>query len=93
LQRVIQQNDGQTPCKNDETPCNSIIRPLQKILDHLPILIFFDSFRYSLAGEFSMDVDLARVIRIPGDWGGVRAACLQKFTGISLLEGLSGKYH
>jgi hypothetical protein len=35
----------------------------------LPILIFFDSFRYSLAGEFSMDVDLARVIRISGDWG------------------------
>ncbi|MHC4149910.1 MAG: glycosyl transferase, partial [Planctomycetota bacterium] len=26
-------------------------------------------FRYILAGEFSMDVDLARVNRIPGDWG------------------------
>lgn len=46
-----------------------LIRSLQKILGHLPILIFFDSFRYLLAGEFSMDVDLARVNRIPGDWG------------------------
>jgi glucosyl-3-phosphoglycerate synthase len=46
-----------------------LIRSLQKILGHLPILIFFDSFRYPLAGEFSMDVDLAKVIRIPGDWG------------------------
>jgi glucosyl-3-phosphoglycerate synthase len=46
-----------------------LIRSLQRILGHLPILIFFDSFRYPLAGEFSMDVDLARVNRIPGDWG------------------------
>ncbi len=46
-----------------------IIRSLQKILGYLPILVFFDSFRYPLAGEFSMDVDLARVNRIPGDWG------------------------
>lgn len=46
-----------------------LIRSLQKILGHLPILLFFDSFRYPLAGEFSMDVDLARVNRIPGDWG------------------------
>jgi glucosyl-3-phosphoglycerate synthase len=46
-----------------------LIRSLQKILGHLPLLVFFDSFRYILAGEFSMDVDLARVNRIPGDWG------------------------
>ncbi|BCB95432.1 glycosyl transferase [Dissulfurispira thermophila] len=46
-----------------------LIRSLQKILGYLPILVFFDSFRYPLAGEFSMDVDMARVIRIPGDWG------------------------
>ncbi|MEW6584845.1 MAG: glycosyl transferase [Nitrospirota bacterium] len=46
-----------------------LIRSLQKILGYLPILDFFDSFRYPLAGEFSMDVDLARINRIPGDWG------------------------
>jgi len=46
-----------------------LIRSLQKILGYLPILVFFDSFRYPLADEFSMDVDIARVNRIPGDWG------------------------
>jgi glucosyl-3-phosphoglycerate synthase len=46
-----------------------LIRSLQKIFGYLPILVFFDSFRYPLAGEFSMDADLARVNRIPGDWG------------------------
>lgn len=46
-----------------------LIRSLQKILGYLPILVFFDSFRYPLAGEFAMNVDLARVNRIPGDWG------------------------
>jgi glucosyl-3-phosphoglycerate synthase len=46
-----------------------LIRSLQKILGYLPILVFLDSFRYPLAGEFSMDIDLARINRIPGDWG------------------------
>jgi len=46
-----------------------LIRSLQKILGYLPILVFLDSFRYPLAGEFSMDLNLARVNRIPGDWG------------------------
>jgi len=30
---------------------------------------YIAGFRYPLAGEFSMNVDLARRIRIPGDWG------------------------
>ena len=46
-----------------------LIRSIQKIIGYHPLLVFFDSFRYPLAGEFSMDVDLARAIRIPGDWG------------------------
>lgn len=46
-----------------------LIRALQKIIGYHPLLVFFDSFRYPLAGEFAMDVDLARVNRIPGDWG------------------------
>jgi glucosyl-3-phosphoglycerate synthase len=46
-----------------------LIRSLEKIIGYHPLLLFFDSFRYPLAGEFSMDVDLARVNRIPGDWG------------------------
>lgn len=46
-----------------------LIRSLTKIVGHLPLLDFLDSFRYPLAGEFSMDVDIARVNKIPGDWG------------------------
>jgi glucosyl-3-phosphoglycerate synthase len=46
-----------------------LIRAMEKIIGYHPLLVFFDSFRYPLAGEFSMDIDLARVNRIPGDWG------------------------
>jgi glucosyl-3-phosphoglycerate synthase len=47
-----------------------LIRALQKILGReIPLLVFLDSFRYPLAGEFAMEADLARINRIPGDWG------------------------
>jgi glucosyl-3-phosphoglycerate synthase len=46
-----------------------LIRALQKITGYHPLLAFLDSFRYPLAGEFAMNVDIARGIRIPGDWG------------------------
>jgi glucosyl-3-phosphoglycerate synthase len=46
-----------------------LIRSLQKIIGYHPLLLFFDSFRYPLAGEFSMDIDMARINKIPGDWG------------------------
>jgi len=46
-----------------------LIRALQKVVGPRPLLSFLDSFRYPLAGEFSMDAELARINRIPGDWG------------------------
>jgi glucosyl-3-phosphoglycerate synthase len=46
-----------------------LIRSLQRIFGRVPFLEFLDSFRYPLAGEFSMRVDLARSNRIPADWG------------------------
>jgi len=46
-----------------------LIRSLQKIIGYHPLLVFFDSFRYPLAGEFAMDIDMARINKIPGDWG------------------------
>lgn len=45
------------------------VRTLQQIFGFLPFLVYFDSFRYPLAGEFSMDAELARSNRIPADWG------------------------
>ncbi len=46
-----------------------LIRTLQRMAGYLPILVFLDSFRYPLAGEFAITTDLARIIRIPSDWG------------------------
>src|SRR5512144_2655 len=44
-------------------------RALQQLIGPHRFLIFLDSFRYPLAGEFCMTTDLARVNRIPWDWG------------------------
>ncbi len=46
-----------------------LVRSLRRIVGPLPFLEFLDSFRYPLAGEFAMLADLARINRIPGDWG------------------------
>src|SRR3972149_1505418 len=46
-----------------------LLRSLERLLGHLPFLVYLDSFRYPLSGEFSMITDLARINRIPWDWG------------------------
>lgn len=46
-----------------------LIRSLKSALGPNLFLDYLDSFRYILAGEFSMSTDLARRIQIPGDWG------------------------
>jgi len=46
-----------------------LIRSLEKLFGPLPLLVYLDSFRYPLAGEFSMSTDLAHINRIPNDWG------------------------
>jgi len=46
-----------------------LIRSLQNLGGEHRFLKFIDSFRYPLAGEFAMSTDMARVNRIPWDWG------------------------
>ena len=46
-----------------------VLRAIQTTFGNLPLVQFLDSFRYPLAGEVAMSVDLARVNRIPWDWG------------------------
>jgi glucosyl-3-phosphoglycerate synthase len=46
-----------------------LIRSMEGMAPGAGFLRFLDSFRYPLAGEFAMDIDLARVNRIPADWG------------------------
>jgi glucosyl-3-phosphoglycerate synthase len=46
-----------------------LVRSLQKLAGEYGFLTFLDSFRYPLSGEFAMTTDMARVNRIPWDWG------------------------
>jgi len=45
------------------------VRSIQQLIGPHGFLLFLDSFRYPLSGEFSMTTDMARVNRIPWDWG------------------------
>jgi glucosyl-3-phosphoglycerate synthase len=45
-----------------------LLRALKSILGQHPYLVYMDTFRYPLAGEFAMDIDLVRRVRIPYDW-------------------------
>jgi glucosyl-3-phosphoglycerate synthase len=46
-----------------------LVRAIESLAPGAPFVRFLDSFRYPLAGEFAMRASLARVNRIPGDWG------------------------
>jgi glucosyl-3-phosphoglycerate synthase len=46
-----------------------LLRAMKAVLGSHPLLDYLDSFRYPLAGEVSMTTDLARINRIPADWG------------------------
>ncbi len=60
-----------------------LIRSLERVLGPHRFLSYLDSFRYPLAGEFCMYADMARMNRIPGDWGlevGVLAEVYRNFS-------------
>lgn len=46
-----------------------LVRTVLRFVGYEPYLVYLDSFRYPLAGEFALDAELARVVRVPGDWG------------------------
>jgi glucosyl-3-phosphoglycerate synthase len=46
-----------------------LLKALKAVLGSHPLLEYLDSFRYPLAGECSMTTDLARINRVPSDWG------------------------
>jgi len=46
-----------------------LVRAMEDMAPQATFLKFLGSFRYPLAGEFAMKAALARVNRIPGDWG------------------------
>jgi glucosyl-3-phosphoglycerate synthase len=46
-----------------------LIRSLESIIGHHPFLSYMDTFRYPLAGEICVDLDVVRRARMPSDWG------------------------
>ena len=46
-----------------------LIRALEEVFGHEPILVYLDSFRYPLAGEVALTVELAQATKIHGNWG------------------------
>ena len=46
-----------------------LIKALMKVVGNHDHLEYLDSFRYPLAGEFSLQADAIRDMRIPNDWG------------------------
>jgi glucosyl-3-phosphoglycerate synthase len=61
-----------------------LLRSLKSILGHLPVLDFLDSFRYPLSGEFAMSAVVAKLNRIPGDWGLEIGVLAEIFRNVSL---------
>ncbi len=60
-----------------------LLRSLEQVLGPRPFITYLESFRYPLAGEFCMYADMARMNRIPGDWGlelGVLAEVYRNFS-------------
>lgn len=46
-----------------------LIRAFTKMVGNMDYLSFLDSFRYPLAGEFSMRTEMISSMRMPSDWG------------------------
>ena len=77
-----------------------LVRALLTLVPGQPFLSYLESFRYPLAGEFAMRAELARVNRIPGDWGlevGVlaeiyRNRSLQRICQVDLADNYEHKH-
>jgi glucosyl-3-phosphoglycerate synthase len=46
-----------------------LLRALMSVMGPDPFLVYLNSFRYPLSGEFAVTANLARSNRIPSDWG------------------------
>ena len=64
--RIANNSMNGRACRLLVTP---LLRALKKVCGPHEYLDFLDSFRYPLAGEFSLSRDVIEDIRIPSDWG------------------------
>ncbi len=61
--------DGQLNGRVVRLMVTPLVRALRATIGHHEYLDYIDSFRYPLAGEFSMKRSVVTSIRIPSDWG------------------------
>lgn len=61
--------DGKMNGRVNRLLVTPLIRALKKTCAPSEVLDYLDSFRYSLAGEFSFRTDVISDLRIPTDWG------------------------
>ena len=77
-----------------------LMRAMKSVLGPVPLLDYLESFRYPLAGECSMTIELVRANRIPADWGlevGVlaevyRNCSLKRICQVELVENYDHKH-
>ena len=77
-----------------------LIRSMKSVLGPVPLLDYLESFRYPLAGECSMTIELIRANRVPADWGlevGVlaevfRNCSLKRICQVELVENYDHKH-
>ncbi len=77
-----------------------LMRSMKSVLGPVPLLDYLESFRYPLAGECSMTIELVRANRIPADWGlevGVltevyRNCSLKRICQVELVENYDHKH-
>lgn len=75
--------DGKLNGRASRLLVTPLLRALQGVLGNDELLSYLDSFRYPLAGEFAMDTQCLKEIRIPSDWGleiGVMSEVLRSYS-------------
>jgi glucosyl-3-phosphoglycerate synthase len=63
-----------------------VLTALRTFYPEQPFLTYLSAFRYPLAGEMAMDLDLARHIRVPSDWGLEVGLLAEVYHNLSLKE-------
>jgi len=63
-----------------------VLTALLTFYPNQPFLTYLSAFRYPLAGEMAMDLDLARHIRVPSDWGLEVGLLAEVYHNLSLKE-------
>lgn len=61
--------DGKLNGRVSRLLVSPLVRAMKRVFNNHPFLDYLDSFRYPLAGEFAMRVDVVKTLRIPSDWG------------------------